>query len=68
MDDETLQVSNPRSSPGIWPSKGHIKFVNFSSRYREGLPLVLCDINIEIQPGEKVGLVGRTGSGKALRF
>jgi ABC-type multidrug transport system fused ATPase/permease subunit len=34
-------------------------------RYREGLPLVLKDISFKISPGEKVGIVGRTGAGKS---
>ena len=35
-----------------------------SVRYRKGLPLVLDGINYEISPGEKVAIIGRTGSGK----
>lgn len=34
-------------------------------RYRDGLPLVLDDITFEIWTCEKVGIVGRTGSGKS---
>jgi ABC-type multidrug transport system fused ATPase/permease subunit len=34
-------------------------------RYREELPLVLEDVSFAIQPGHKVGCVGRTGSGKS---
>lgn len=34
-------------------------------RYRDGLPLVLNDINCEIRSCEKIGIVGRTGSGKS---
>lgn len=34
-------------------------------RYRDGLPLVLDDITFEIRTCEKVGIVGRTGSGKS---
>ncbi len=44
---------------------GHIKFENVSFRYRLDLPLVLKNINLEIQPGEKLGIVGRSGSGKS---
>ena len=34
-------------------------------RYRPGLPLVLRDLSLSIAAGEKVGIVGRTGSGKS---
>ena len=48
-----------------WPKKGKIEFINYSVSYRPDLPNVLNDINILINPGEKVGIVGRTGSGKS---
>jgi ABC-type multidrug transport system fused ATPase/permease subunit len=50
--------------PEQWPSKGEIEFSNASMRYRDG-PLVLKDISFTVRPGEKVGVVGRTGSGKS---
>lgn len=34
-------------------------------RYRPNLPVVLKDISFEVKPREKVGVVGRTGSGKS---
>lgn len=48
-----------------WPAKGAIKFENYSTRYREGLDLVLKDVSFEIKPGTKVGVCGRTGAGKS---
>ena len=35
---------------------------------RAGLPLALSGVNLEVAPGERVGLVGRTGSGKSSLF
>jgi ABC-type multidrug transport system fused ATPase/permease subunit len=48
-----------------WPQTGHIEFRNYSTRYRQGLDLVVKDISFEVQPAEKVGIVGRTGAGKS---
>ncbi|KAJ2077126.1 ATP-binding cassette glutathione S-conjugate transporter ycf1 [Coemansia sp. RSA 988] len=54
------------SRPALdWPQYGRIEFRNFNMRYREDLPPVLKDINLIINPGEKIGTVGRTGAGKS---
>lgn len=48
-----------------WPAQGAVNFKNYSTRYREGLEPVLKDINLDIKPHEKIGVVGRTGAGKS---
>ena len=48
-----------------WPSKGEIIFENFNVKYRKDTELVLKNINFHIKPGEHLGIVGRTGSGKS---
>ena len=48
-----------------WPSKGEIVFSNVTMRYREGMDPSMININMTIQPGMKVGIVGRTGAGKS---
>ena len=54
------------TDPGpSWPSHGRIEFDHYSARYREGLDLVLRDLSFVIQPGERIGVVGRTGAGKS---
>lgn len=64
----------PREAPWIlpneklsknWPENGEIVFNQFCVRYRPGLELVLKNLNFTIQSEEKVGIVGRTGSGKS---
>lgn len=49
----------------MWPRTGSILFKNFSMCYREGLPEVLKDISLNIPHGSRIGVVGRTGSGKS---
>lgn len=50
---------------GQWPSRGEIEFCKVSLRYREDLDLTLHDLSFKIMPGEKIGVVGRTGAGKS---
>eukprot|EP00978_Attheya_sp_CCMP212_P023150 scaffold70236_cov57-Attheya_sp.AAC.1 len=50
--------------PTTWPSAGCLEFKNISMRYRDG-PLVLKDISFNLRGGEKIGVCGRTGSGKS---
>lgn len=42
-----------------------IEFNNVSFRYRDDLPWVLNKINLKIAAGERLGIVGKTGSGKS---
>ncbi|GMR37869.1 hypothetical protein PMAYCL1PPCAC_08064, partial [Pristionchus mayeri] len=48
-----------------WPSEGGVNIDNYSTRYRPGLDLVLKGITARVRPGEKIGIVGRTGAGKS---
>ena len=48
-----------------WPQAGQIAFKNYSFKYREDLKYVVKDISCDIKPGEKIGIVGRTGAGKS---
>ncbi|XP_059143339.1 multidrug resistance-associated protein 1-like [Physella acuta] len=57
---------NPFRRPlASWPQEGAVSFINYKTRYRPGLDLVLKGLNCEIKGGEKVGIVGRTGAGKS---
>lgn len=56
----------PTRRPAIsWPAHGAVSFVDYSTRYRPGLDLVLRNINLDIKAQEKIGVVGRTGAGKS---
>ncbi|WIA43760.1 hypothetical protein OEZ86_010184 [Tetradesmus obliquus] len=46
-------------------SEGRIEFSDVNLRYRPGLPLVLRGLSFKVEPGWKVGVVGRTGAGKS---
>jgi len=66
LESEAPAVVEHQRPDADWPEGGAIKFENVDVRYREGLPLVLKNISLDIQPREKIGIVGRTGSGKTL--
>ncbi|KAI7992748.1 ABC transporter C family member 4 [Camellia lanceoleosa] len=48
-----------------WPTHGNVDLKDLQVRYRPNTPLVLKGITLNIQGGEKIGVVGRTGSGKS---
>ncbi|KAG5182090.1 hypothetical protein JKP88DRAFT_349004 [Tribonema minus] len=48
-----------------WPWEGGLEFKGVTMRYREDTDLVLKGVDLTITPGEKIGIVGRTGSGKS---
>ena len=65
-EDEKLKSKKKYSlSDKSWPSEGKVDYNNYSMKYRPNCDLALKNINIEINPGEKIGIVGRTGSGKS---
>jgi ABC-type multidrug transport system fused ATPase/permease subunit len=51
-----------------WPQNGEITLKEVSLSYDKNLPDVLKSISLHIRPGEKVGIVGRTGAGKSSFF
>ena len=48
-----------------WPLQGKIEFHNVNLKYREHLALALHGLTFTIEPGERVGIVGRSGAGKS---
>ncbi|KAJ8001994.1 hypothetical protein DPEC_G00175190 [Dallia pectoralis] len=61
------QQDNPQV-PASWPELGSVEFRGAVLVYREGLPNALDGVSLMVRPGEKVGVVGRTGSGKSTLF
>ncbi|XP_061450655.1 ATP-binding cassette sub-family C member 12-like [Rhineura floridana] len=62
---EATEGATVVSPPPNWPDKGEITFKNYQMKYQENSPVVLHDINMNFHGKEKIGIVGRTGSGKS---
>ncbi|KAL6776048.1 hypothetical protein ACKKBG_A19595 [Auxenochlorella protothecoides x Auxenochlorella symbiontica] len=54
-----------KEAPDAWPDKGALQYTDVWMRYRAELGPVLKGVTFFVAPGEKVGIVGRTGSGKS---
>ncbi len=54
--------------PDSWPERGEILVDDVHVRYAPHLPLVLKGISCKIEAGQKIGIMGRTGSGKSTFF
>jgi len=57
-------ASEMATALGGWPEAGRLEFRNLHVRYRHDMPDVLRGINLIIPAGARVGVLGRTGSGK----
>lgn len=55
---------NATKVPSDWPNKGAIDIQNLVSTYKGGTVISLKNLTMKIKPGEKIGICGRTGSGK----
>lgn len=65
LESEPPLESPPgKSPPAPWPKDGKVEFCNVSLSYAPHMPRVLKNVSFKVQPREKVGIVGRTGSGK----
>ncbi|XP_064621093.1 multidrug resistance-associated protein 1-like [Lineus longissimus] len=65
LKSEADWTKDDQKPPIEWPDSGKVQFIDYATRYREGLELVVKNIQCLIKPGEKVGVVGRTGAGKS---
>ncbi|KAI8057636.1 hypothetical protein BDF22DRAFT_661756 [Syncephalis plumigaleata] len=57
-------IESARPSPE-WPQQGSIQVENLTMKYTAAHTPVIHDLSFNIQPGERVGIVGRTGAGKS---
>lgn len=56
------------TSPYNWPSEGVISMKSVAMRYQDHLPPALKGVSLQTKSAEKIGVVGRTGSGKSSLF
>ncbi|EAS02536.2 ABC transporter C family protein (macronuclear) [Tetrahymena thermophila SB210] len=60
-DDSLIKTSKHQK----FPTRGELVFQNVRMKYRKELDFVLKGLTFKIQPGKRVGFVGRTGAGKS---
>jgi ABC-type bacteriocin/lantibiotic exporter with double-glycine peptidase domain len=48
--------------PAAWPQHGHVQFVEVRLRYHQSAPYALAGLSLDIPPGHKIGICGRTGA------
>ncbi|KAL5539368.1 hypothetical protein UlMin_044411 [Ulmus minor] len=64
IPSEAEEVIEGHQLPHNWPLVGKVEICDLKVRYQPSAPLVLQDINCTFEGGHKIGIVGRTGSGK----
>ncbi|KAJ2550825.1 hypothetical protein IWW35_003106 [Coemansia sp. RSA 1878] len=62
---EGARNTNATVVPETWVQEGRIEFSDITLRYNDEKKAALRKVALCIQPGEKIGIVGRTGSGKS---
>ncbi|KAL9295498.1 ABC transporter C family member 10 [Arabidopsis thaliana] len=64
LTPEAPEVIEETRPPVNWPVTGRVEISDLQIRYRRESPLVLKGISCTFEGGHKIGIVGRTGSGK----
>jgi len=63
--DLEKEWDEPKVGIKEWPMSGEIEVKNLSLRYKHDSPIILKNLDFKLRSFEKVGVVGRTGSGKS---
>ncbi|MFP4223841.1 MAG: ABC transporter ATP-binding protein [Phycisphaeraceae bacterium] len=63
--DAPVEVENPKHPVPLGRSEGRVDFQNVTFRYNEGDDAALENINLRVEPGQMVAILGATGSGKS---
>ncbi|KQK19501.2 hypothetical protein BRADI_1g48670v3 [Brachypodium distachyon] len=64
IKSEAAEVIEENRPAPDWPQVGSVELRDLKIRYREDSPLVLHGVTCKFEGGDKIGIVGRTGSGK----
>ena len=62
--NEVAEITDENADDQIEKLSGEIKIEHLSFKYAKHLPYALYDVNVKIQPGETLAILGRTGDGK----
>jgi len=65
LDEEPPAIIEGSRPPAHWPHAGEIVVKDLVMKYSPDTPAVIKNVSFTIKAGEKVGVVGRTGSGKS---
>ncbi|KAK7391292.1 hypothetical protein VNO78_19706 [Psophocarpus tetragonolobus] len=65
IPSEAPEIIEGNRPPTNWPVQGKVELHDLKVRYRPDAPLVLQGITCTFEGGQKIGVVGRTGSGKS---
>lgn len=70
LETEKSVATNPIKNPEKWAEQlsGAIQFNDVWVRYEEKLDWVLKGVSFLVEPGQRVGIIGRTGAGKSTIF
>lgn len=59
------EVADPAKPEKVHMARGEIRFNDVTFTHREAESSIFSGLNLKIKPGEKVGLIGHSGSGKS---
>jgi len=65
IEEEPAEYLPGREPPANWPEHGRLEVHDLSLRYAPTLPRVIKNVTFDVEPCNKIGIVGRTGAGKS---
>jgi ATP-binding cassette subfamily B protein len=63
--DRLPQLTSPPGAPPLPAGNGHVRFEGVTMRYAPGGPAALHGVDLDLEAGRTIALVGATGSGKS---